>query len=119
MDILSLIRHIHNTIFTWDHFLIIYLVLFTSDTLLLIAAKKYKRPTKYFRVHEEHGLMKMTLFKIIFICVDMYILSSKPSTGAFTAGIQLWYATFIVLALRDLLKNEGQRTETRREMTRH
>jgi hypothetical protein len=105
MDVIELIQRIHNVISIWDdHFLIVYIVLFISDTLLLVAAKKYKPSIKYFRVHEKYGLMKLTLFKILFICADMYIVSSQPSTGAFTAGIQLWYATFIILVLRDLLK---------------
>jgi hypothetical protein len=81
----------------------VYIFLFLSDTLLLLVAKKYRPSIRYFRVHEKYGLVKMTLFKILFIATDMYIVTSQPSTGAFTAGFQLWYATFIILVLRDLL----------------
>lgn len=104
---IELIKRVHDVISIWDrHFLIIYVFLFMVDTLLLIVAKKYKPSVKYFRMHEKYGLMKMTLFKILFICVDMYIVSSHPSTGAFTAGIQLWYATLIILVLRDLVRKK-------------
>jgi Kef-type K+ transport system membrane component KefB len=109
MSGIELIRNIHNVISVWDnHFLIIYVFLFVVDTLLLIIARKYRPSIKYFRVHEKYGLMKISLLKILFIGVDMYIVSSQPSTGAFTAGIQLWYATFIFLAFRDLMKKNQE-----------
>lgn len=108
MSAIELLKHIRTTIFTWDHFLIVYVALFMIDTLLLIFVRKHKPSIdkKYFRWHEKHGLIKITLFKIIFICVDMYILYTQPSTGAFTIGIQMYYATIIIFALRDLLKKD-------------
>ena len=104
---MELIKHIHNIIFTWNHFFIVYVTLLALDTLLLIYAKKYKPSTnsKYFKWHQQHGFIRVTLFKVVFILLDMYILSTHPITGAFTAGIQIWYATFIFLARKDLLKN--------------
>ena len=106
MNGIELIRHIHNTLFTWTHFLIVYIFLFIADNLLLIITKKLKPSTKYYRFHKKYGLMKITLFKILFISSDMYILSSNSVTGAFTIGLQMWYATIIIFALRDLLKKD-------------
>ncbi len=104
MNGIELIKRIHNTIFTFEHFLIVYVVLLMLDTLLLIFVKKYRPSTtsKYFRWHEKHGLLKITIFKILFISGDMYIVSSQPSTGGFTAGIQTGYAILIVLVFKEI-----------------
>lgn len=102
---MELIKHIHNAIFTWNHFLIVYVVLLLMDTLLLIYAKKYRPLTNslYFRWHQQHGLLKATLFKMLFIAFDMDILLTTPITGGSTAVIQLWYAIFIILAFKQIL----------------
>jgi|WetSurMetagenome_2_1015567.scaffolds.fasta_scaffold796607_2 hypothetical protein len=106
MNGIELIRHIYKTIFTLEHFLIIYIVLLMLDTLLLIFANKYRPSTtsKYFRWHKKHGLMKITLFKILFICGDMYMLSSFPVGGGFTVGYQMGYAILIILVFKEIFK---------------
>jgi hypothetical protein len=104
---MELINHIHNAIFSWNHFLIVYVVLLVLDTALLLYTKKYKPLTKslYFRWHQQHGLLQVTLFKMLFIAFNMDILLTVRVTGAFTFGIQLYYGTIIFLAFKQIYFN--------------
>ena len=101
---MEIIKHLHNAIFTWSHFLIVYVVLLSLDTLVLIYTEKYRPLTTslYFRWHQQHGLLNVTFFKVLFIAFDMDILSTMPITGGFTAAIQLGYAIFIILAFKQI-----------------
>lgn len=82
-------------------FLVLLLIFYLIDNFLFIfiAKQKYSINFWYFNLYQKHGFKKVTIFKVIFVLFQIYLLYSPPIRVTDPFVIVCFYITVVIVAI--------------------
>jgi len=93
-----------NIITTLEVSILIVLAIIDNILLIVIEQRKTQLNNKYYNFHKKHGLLKITLYKVVAISIIIYVLISPAIYSGRLAAPILLYGVFVITLLIDFMR---------------